>query len=52
MYGIKDKEDNTILERTKGIQVWRDYFEELLNVEENSEIAEIEERHKYQNVDS
>lgn len=49
MYGIKDKSGNAVLERSKGLEIWKEYFEELLNVEDGR--AEKEQQNEYQSAD-
>lgn len=46
-YGVKDKNGNIIIQQKEGLERWKEYFEELLNGEEEQE---QNSRPKFQNV--
>lgn len=50
-YGILDKDGNMIVQKSEGLRVWKEYFEELLNGENPSENTTTTERTEtYQHV--
>lgn len=49
-YGIKNKSGKLVIQSKEGIQVWQEYFKDLLNVEELEE-EEEETEEVYQNVE-